>query len=160
MRADAVLLQKNGVADPTRDSATGGVIHAERPTALKAAIGLVAGITVQVAFFYFWQVFLRGAVGPWVLPFGRTPDQVVAMLLPFLGGLVAASYHPRGWWWLGQGLAFPAFWSMHLLFSAGLEIAYSRPPTLSEEGRFLLMEGHRLLAGLVGGYLGALLQRD
>lgn len=152
MRADAVLLQKNGVAEAP--------MLEERPTAVKIIIAVVAGVTVQAAFFYFWQVFLRGAIGPWILPMGRTPDQLVAMILPFLGGLVAASYHPRGWWWLGQGLAFPAFWSMHLLFSAGIEMAYDRHPTLHEEGRFMLLEGHRLLAGFVGSYLGALLQRE
>lgn len=152
MRADAVLLQKNGIADPR--------VSELRPAALKVVLAIVAGVTVQAAFYYFWHIVLKAVVGPYVLPFGRTPDQVMALVLPFLGGLVAASYHPRGWWWLGQGLAFPAFWSMHLLFAAGIEIAYSRPPTLSEEGRFLLLEGHRLIAGFVGGYLGALSQRD
>lgn len=152
MHADAVLLQKNRIAEPPTVDI--------RPPVVKVAIAIVAGVAVQAAFFYFWQTFLRGVVGPYVLPFGRTPDQVMTLILPFLGGLVAASYHPRGWWWLGQGLAFPAFWSMHLLFTAGIEIAYSRPPTLSEEGRFLMLEGHRLLGGFLGGYLGALLQRE
>jgi hypothetical protein len=126
----------------------------------QAASALAAGLVTQVCFFYFWQLVGRGLVGPLVLPFGRTPDDVMGLLLPFLGGLVAASYHRRGWWWLGQVMALPAFAGMHLLFAAGIELAFSRPPTWSEEGRFLLAEGHRLLAGFLGSYLGALLQND
>ena len=152
MRADAVLLQKNGVANPPALEM--------RASPAQVAVAIVAGIAVQAAFYYFWHIVLKGLVGPYVLPFGRTPDQVMTVILPFLGGLVAASYHPRGWWWLGQGLAFPAFWSMHLLFAAGIEMAFTRHPTLAEEGRFLMLEGHRLLAGFFGSYLGALLQRE
>jgi hypothetical protein len=126
----------------------------------RAAVGLVAGLITQVCFYYFWQLVGRSLVGPLVLPFGRTPDQLVAIALPFLGGLVAASYHRRGWWWLGQFMAMPAFAGLHLLFAAGVEMTHGRPPTLAEEGRFFLAEGHRLLAGFLGSYLGALLQSE
>ena len=92
--------------------------------------------------------------------FGRTPDQLGGFLLPLFGAFVAASFHRKGWWWLGPVMAMPAFAGMHLLFAAGIEMAFSRPPSLTEEGRFLLAEGHRLVAGLVGAYAGALLQSE
>jgi hypothetical protein len=126
----------------------------------RAAMALAAGLVTQLCFYYFWQLVGRSLVGPMVLPFGRGPDDVVGLVLPFLGGLVAASYHRQGWWWIGQVMALPAFGGMHLLFAAAIEMAYSRPPTLQEEGRFFLAEGHRLLAGFLGSYLGALLQND
>lgn len=128
--------------------------------ARQVALAALAGVVVQVGFYAFWQVAGRSLVGPWVLPFGRTPDDVVALVLPFLGGLVAASFAPRHWWWLGQCLAFPAMFAAHLLFAAGIEYAYARAPFLHEEGRFLLHEGHRLLAGFIGSYFGALAQRE
>jgi hypothetical protein len=126
----------------------------------RAAAGLAAGLITQGCFYYFWQLVGHTLVAPSLTPFGRTPDQLVAIVLPFLGGLVAASYHRRGWWWLGQFMALPAFAWLHVLFVAGIQLTQSRPPTLTEEGRFLLAEGPRLLAGFLGSYLGALLQGD
>lgn len=126
----------------------------------RAAVGLVAGLVTQACFYCFWQLVGHSLAAPALASFGRTPDQVVALALPFLGGLVAASFHRRGWWWLGQFMAVPAFAWLHVLFVAGIQLTHARPPTLSEEGRFVLTEGNRLLAGFLGSYLGALLQSD
>lgn len=126
----------------------------------RALLAIAAGLITQFCFYYFWQLVAREWVGPLVLPFGRSPDDVVGLLLPFLGGLVAASYDRRSWWWLGQVMALPAFGGLHLLFAAGIEMTYSRPPTMHEEFKFLLAEGPKLLAAFIGGYLGALLQAD
>lgn len=123
-------------------------------------VAIAAGLITQFCFYYFWQLVARDWVGSLVLPFGRKPDDVVALLLPFLGGLVAASYDRRGWWWLGQLMALPAFGGLHLLFAAGIEMTYSRPPTMQEELKFFLLEGPKLLAGFIGSYLGALLQSE
>ena len=126
----------------------------------RIAAGLAAGIVTQVACYYFWAAFGQAAVGPLVLPLGRTPDEVLAVLLPALSGFIAATYDPRGWWWQGQLMAFPALMVAHVLFAAGVEITYGRAPTLGEEWRFLTVEGHRLIAGFIGSYFGALLQRE
>lgn len=126
----------------------------------RAAGALLAGIVVQIGFFYFWQVAGSALAAPMLAPFGRGPDQLVGLLLPALGAFVAASFHPRGWWWLGPAMAFPALMSAHLLFAAGIEITYGRSPTMAEEWRFLGLEGHRFVAGCLGSYIGALLQRE
>jgi hypothetical protein len=132
----------------------------QRDTALKAALGLGAGFVMQACCYYFWAHVGASALSPWLHGFGRTPDQLAGFLLPLGGAFVAASYHRKGWWWLGPVMAMPAFAGMHLLFAAGVEMAFARPPSLTEEGRFLLAEGHRLVAGLVGAYAGALLQGE
>lgn len=126
----------------------------------RMAAGLAAGVVTQVALYYFWTAVGQAAAAPLLQPFHRTPDQVFGVLVPALSGFVAATYHPRGWWWLGQLMAFPAVLTAHFLFAAGIEITYSRPPALAEEWRFLCLEGHRLVAGFVGSYFGALLQRE
>lgn len=131
-----------------------------RPRVLSALLALAAGAGTMAGFHLFWQ----SVGGPWcaplLVPFGRSPDDLAGLLMPLFGGFVAASFDRRGWWWIGQGLAFPAVWGLHTLFLTGIEVLYHRPPTLAEEGRFLLTEGHRLLAGFIGSYLGALSQRE
>jgi hypothetical protein len=126
----------------------------------RALLALGAGALAMGGFQIFWQSAAAPLVAPLLAGLHRSPDDLAGLLTPLLGGFVAASFERRGWWWLGQGLAFPAVWSLHMLFLAGIQALYHRPPSLAEEWRFLLTEGHRLAAGFVGAYLGALAQRE
>lgn len=125
---------------------------------VRGFVGLVAGLLAQLGCFYFWRFGLSGFVGPGHLPFGRSPGELVSLLLPLVGSFVGASFAPRSWWWLGWAVACPALWSLHLLFATGIEATFHRLPTPSEEWRFLMREGPRFISGFVGSYFGALLQ--
>jgi hypothetical protein len=129
------------------------------PSFWRGFLGLGAGLAAQLGCFYFWRFGLSGFFGPGLLPLGRSPGELVSLLLPLVGSFVAASYSPRSWWWLAWAVACPSIWSLHLLFSTGIEATFHRLPTPSEEWRFLMREGPRFVSGFIGSYFGALLQK-
>lgn len=122
-----------------------------------AATALLAGWGVQIGWVAFAGGFLSRLGGGPLAAFGRSPEELLSWALPFLSAAIATCFHRRGWWYLGLLCGFPTFFGSHTLFAGDALLAQGRLPTLHDEHRFVLQEGHRLLAGLLGAYGSALL---